>query len=805
MSMRIVHLSDLHYPSIDLPLWGTVKSACIALQPDLIVVSGDLVDQPFPDQLAWARRELDELEKKANAQVYVVPGNHDLFEYGSAVGQERRVWFDQTFRGGTQVQIVSAATAPVARPAHRSTFWRVVISLFGGGQAPPPPAVPPPAPPLRSLVRQPPNLHVLLALFDSNPTHDVSFAGGAVPHDDLLAVSDELTRLDAPHLIRIAVIHHHVLPIAHSGGRLVGREALMVLENAGTLLGVLARHRFDLVLHGHKHRQQFARIDLSPGDESGYPIAVASAGAAALLTANEPRNCSFNLITVEDNGQISVRAFYYGEDTTPAPMGIEGIDYRTYDEPTDVVPRRALLRTRDRHGFICSKRTAEFTVTENGDLITVSRISGLRPLHLPPNVFSRPHSVRIPVQARLAIVPTLDAEFTANGCRVEVDPAAAELDPDSTETQVQRYWVRIPGDLTRDGGADYETCHAVANSMVTTQWEAEQRKRVPQEWVGVIVDYPAESLQIDLMLPPGCEYVQPTIVCQRLAGYPDYEIDPISRNATIPEKPVFEPDHRINDHLRSHLRYMADERRWRFTAEPPMVGYSYLLRWDIPHDQPDRAIHSKARAWQKTLLGLGERFHGRTLSVQEARALDAIQALADTLKSLLAGNEQDEQCIVTLFAYDDQSVRLTPALSWNSWSDDPVDQGFRMRLGQGIAGAAFLQRRTVAWAKGSNASPLIKPVAYPDKRGGIAGIPEAILAIPIFHDAVQDEVRPPPWAAIGTVSFSSSSPHSAVYTIDPVADPANADALTGLVRKVAQGWFNGMLQTVYGANIAGRR
>ena len=73
--MRILaHLSDLHFGRTDPTLLAPLESALAALQPHLIVVSGDLTQRARRSQFLAARAFLDRLP----APRIVVPGNHDV-------------------------------------------------------------------------------------------------------------------------------------------------------------------------------------------------------------------------------------------------------------------------------------------------------------------------------------------------------------------------------------------------------------------------------------------------------------------------------------------------------------------------------------------------------------------------------------------------------------------------------------------------------------------------------------------------------------------------------------------------------
>jgi 3',5'-cyclic AMP phosphodiesterase CpdA len=73
--MRILmHLSDLHFDSIDETLIEPLIAFAQKLQPDLVVVSGDLTQRARTRQFQHARQFLDRLPKPQ----LIVPGNHDV-------------------------------------------------------------------------------------------------------------------------------------------------------------------------------------------------------------------------------------------------------------------------------------------------------------------------------------------------------------------------------------------------------------------------------------------------------------------------------------------------------------------------------------------------------------------------------------------------------------------------------------------------------------------------------------------------------------------------------------------------------
>ena len=81
--LRIVQLSDLHVgPHTSRRFLERVVEATRSLRPDLIAVTGDLIDDRAEDVAAYAR-SLGGLE--APLGVYMIPGNHDVYAGWEAV------------------------------------------------------------------------------------------------------------------------------------------------------------------------------------------------------------------------------------------------------------------------------------------------------------------------------------------------------------------------------------------------------------------------------------------------------------------------------------------------------------------------------------------------------------------------------------------------------------------------------------------------------------------------------------------------------------------------------------------------
>src|SRR5437879_5176943 len=100
---RIVHISDLHFGgAFDAALWSYVKSLVAQVGPQLIVVSGDVVDSPQALRLLLAKKELQQLKQDSGAdKLFVIPGNHDITALGNVRLPRSSKLFWRIFLGDT--------------------------------------------------------------------------------------------------------------------------------------------------------------------------------------------------------------------------------------------------------------------------------------------------------------------------------------------------------------------------------------------------------------------------------------------------------------------------------------------------------------------------------------------------------------------------------------------------------------------------------------------------------------------------------------------------------------------------------
>jgi 3',5'-cyclic AMP phosphodiesterase CpdA len=214
-----VHLSDLHFGRVDHALLAPLAARVRAVQPHLVVVSGDLTQRAKSAEFRDARRFLDGLP----GVHLVVPGNHDVPLYN----------------------LFQRFLQPLAK-------YRRYVS----------PEV------------EPAFVDEEIAVVGVNTARAAVFKGGRVNEQQIERLRRHLCRLDG-QVTKMVVTHHPFdLPEGHDERQLVGRarDAMAMFGSCGA----------DILLAGHLHRSHTGdtaeryRID-------GYSALVVQAGTATSL------------------------------------------------------------------------------------------------------------------------------------------------------------------------------------------------------------------------------------------------------------------------------------------------------------------------------------------------------------------------------------------------------------------------------------------------------------------------------------------------------------------------------------------
>jgi Icc protein len=211
----IAQLSDLHCgsPYFDAELLGTAVNETLALEPDLVVIGGDLTAEGYAHEFRLAQEHLEPL---SHLNMLVVPGNHDSKNVGY-------LHFRDTFGPGDV-------------PDKGDRFLSLSKPGFSAQ---------------------------VVAIDSSKP----DLAEGEVGRERYRWIRQQF---DVETDFKIFVLHHHLVPVPGTG-----RERNEVWD-AGDVLALLAELNVDMVLSGHKHVPHVWLLDhvliVNSGTVSSYRL-----------------------------------------------------------------------------------------------------------------------------------------------------------------------------------------------------------------------------------------------------------------------------------------------------------------------------------------------------------------------------------------------------------------------------------------------------------------------------------------------------------------------------------------------------
>ncbi|MEO1199216.1 MAG: metallophosphoesterase [Pseudomonadota bacterium] len=223
-------------------------------EPDLIAVTGDLVNVAASTEWHAARRFLEHLGPPG--RVFLVPGNHDVY-VSSAVDAVRKIWGDYLIGDGDRRNPL--APAGLANDPHRGFPWLALrgdVALIGCSSA------------------------VATRAF---------MATGRLGSGQIERLRNTLIETGAKGLCRIVLIHHP--PLTRLG------RPRRALDDAEALTDVLTKAGAEAILYGHNHTATLDWIEHA----SGRAAVIGTASASAIAYKSAPA-AQYALIDVRRDG-----------------------------------------------------------------------------------------------------------------------------------------------------------------------------------------------------------------------------------------------------------------------------------------------------------------------------------------------------------------------------------------------------------------------------------------------------------------------------------------------------------------------
>ena len=253
---RILHISDLHFGPLFLPVVAEVLMETIqSLNPDAMVVSGDLTQRAKRYQFKEARQFLDRM---GDLPMLVIPGNHDV-----------PLWriFERLFKPhALYCEIITPDLNPVLRVGNV----------------------------------------VLVGLDSTAPRHSIS-NGRIYPHQ--LRHCEETFAAVPKDMTRIVVAHHHFAP-GHD------RVFDIAMPGARRAIDCFVEQKVEMILGGHLHRSYIgSSLDFFPGHHRDRGVIIVQCGTTTSSRGKgrERDENTFNLIEAGSQ-TLTVTHYLYLEE-----------------------------------------------------------------------------------------------------------------------------------------------------------------------------------------------------------------------------------------------------------------------------------------------------------------------------------------------------------------------------------------------------------------------------------------------------------------------------------------------------------
>lgn len=251
MSTRILHISDLHFGP---PFVSSVAEALLeyipALQPDVIVISGDLTQRARREQFQQAR---DFINRLPDVPRLIIPGNHDVPLW--------RVFERIVSPLALYSEYISADLNPVLQ----------VGDVY------------------------------LVGLDSTSPRRSIS--NGRIDRWQLQYLAEAFARA-APGLVRIVVAHHHFAP---------GHDRVLDVPMPGSKRAIdcFVGQEVEMILGGHLHRSYIgSSLDFFPGHHRDRGVIIVQCGTTT-SRRGKGRERDENTFNVVDANSESLTVSHY--------------------------------------------------------------------------------------------------------------------------------------------------------------------------------------------------------------------------------------------------------------------------------------------------------------------------------------------------------------------------------------------------------------------------------------------------------------------------------------------------------------
>jgi predicted MPP superfamily phosphohydrolase len=650
----IAHLSDLHW--IKGKKWESkfnfLKNALVEQCPELIFITGDCVDTPFwQSNFVKLGERLDELylaintahkEKQGGEQsskkpyIYTVPGNHDCFLKGN------------------QIQIIAKniPTFTSWRNHYKNNFLKCLVKPSGAQDE---------GILLDEIYKE---TNVAIFSIDSNAKSRSWWTAQGRIDEPETRITEIATRYKAVALgckrnyndaVKIALVHHHPLPIPYANQADVRVEEHLILENSYNFLSSAVHHGINLVFHGHRHTHGTSGFIML--DQPDYPLIVSSCGSSCNL---KTENSLFKIVKISKSGKCDMKSFLMqGDDafkhdsaSSATLVGYDHIRKLRYKDHSrfldtsfshvDMVKKKTKIVEISQLGtgrvYISHDKVTWKKGSDNNRLVMREKLRGfngripgvVRKLSNSAHDKFEEHSYfpkpQVEWNSKLASEPEeYSVDMTAEPGTVMADPAWGKM----------LYYIFNGYAISRRHHSEmYQEAEGDAREEIST----------------ISVDYPTERLELRVIFENGdTTFPDP--------GKVNYMAIPINNNSAPPSDleilhaKIKDYDNEEEEYLRGVGALEVNKTRSEISLsiQYPQPGYLYVLRWSV------RSIYDRVKLGGSD-KGKFENIRGELLNKES----DKLKKIYGVLETALNGSGlfTDRNLEYVILGYDSVAKHL---------------------------------------------------------------------------------------------------------------------------------------------------
>ncbi|SDD96168.1 metallophosphoesterase family protein [Paraburkholderia lycopersici] len=650
----ILHLSDLHFGrGFQEDKWNDALEKAVAAHPDIVIVTGDLVNSPWRWQVPKVFNELTSFrntlrERTGNeVEMLLVPGNHDT-RFSGVLPLQWLTWI--------ALALLLTGAILAWRSFHSPWYWAPFACVGAAGLV------------LRLCLTRD-FKRTYGDLYRSTPQAFPAIKLGVIPFDSasvpVWSAQGKL-RKDAIHAIRavsqapdmtdpkahandifwVAAVHHHPLPIPYYAKS----EPQLIMQNAGTLLAELTKAGVPLVLHGHKHHSHFSRLSIRKPNQDFHEIGVVAAGTSS---QGAGASHAFNVMEVDEDQRVEIYVY------EAKPGGTFDRRHVASLASSDQYKSRDLSMAGSTAKAGCDFMLSSAEITKFGDSVVVREFSGLtalgEALRELPGVFR--------AKCDNGEVEPFEVAVHSSGT-----PSLSKIEETTSTHETSTRLALVPDSLKCGAtGVDFHLRTWITNAFALN---AHQYFQMYLEEVPSLI----EEMKFDVPQDIVVRHLTLQLRFPAASAIPAGSVFQVRSDSKSPWRDL--PSDNFH-HIRTAPALLAHVRA-------PKPGSQYRFYWRVPASAPEPASRHAAR-YQEALIG--DAFQDATEAFGDM-FMELLAACESIASDELKAEQRTDEISLALYAYNRSSCELTLVGAAGEIIEDTA-LILQFRYGLGLPGRAL--------------------------------------------------------------------------------------------------------------------